>query len=96
MGINISMRITSFTEYVRWREGLLSPDKPRLAGMPRTNATSLTDQQRRKLHPKKPPKPKSVISGVPVFKPYQPAKPPRIVPYKPAQPAKIVNAKGSR
>ncbi|RCS47675.1 hypothetical protein DTL42_14240 [Bremerella cremea] len=87
------MRFTSFTEYVHWREGFLAPDKSRWVGMPRLNTTSMTNHQRRKLYPTKPPKPKAAISGVPVFRPYQPAKPPRFVPYKPAQPAKIVMTK---
>lgn len=93
MIVNTSMRFTSFIEYIQYREGLLAPDKPRWAGMPRMNTTPMTNQQRRKLLPKKPPKLKTAISGVPVFKPYQPAKPPRFVPYKPAQPAKIAMQK---
>lgn len=56
--LNTRMRFKTFSEYVQWREGLLAPDKPRWVGMPRINTTGMTNQQRRNLMPKKPPKPK--------------------------------------
>lgn len=56
--LNTPMKFKTFSEYVQWREGLLAPDKPRWVGMPRINTTGMTNQQRRNLMPKKPPKPK--------------------------------------
>ena len=67
----------------------MAPDKPRRVGMPKTNTTHMTNQQREKLYPKKLPKSQSPTAKVPVFKPYQPAQPAQFKPFKPAQPAKI-------
>lgn len=57
--LNTPMKFKTFSEYVQWREGLLAPDKPRWVGMSRINTTGMTNQQRRNLMPKKPPKPKA-------------------------------------
>lgn len=63
--LNTPMRFKTFSEYVQWREGLLAPEKPRWVGMPRINTTGMTNQQRRNLMPKKPPKPKPFKPTVP-------------------------------
>ena len=62
--LNTCMRFKTFSEYVQWKEGLLAPDKPRWVGMPRINTTGMTNQQRRNLMPKKPPKPKPAAPTV--------------------------------
>ena len=75
VALNTRMRFKTFSEYVQWREGLLAPDKPRWVGMPESTRPGMTNQQRRKLHPKKPP------TNVPVFKHSQPAKLPQFKPF---------------
>lgn len=39
----------SFVEYVAIREGVLAPDRPPAAGLPRINVTGMTNDQRRRL-----------------------------------------------
>jgi len=54
------MENIKFSEWLARRgEGLLYPDRPTLDGMPRINAFSGTDGQRKRLHlkPVTPPKP---------------------------------------
>jgi hypothetical protein len=46
------MSIPTFSEYVAVREGVLSPTRPPLKGMPRINALPATDAQRKRLHVK--------------------------------------------
>jgi hypothetical protein len=53
------MSIPTFSEYVAMREGVLSPTRPPLKGMPRINTLPGTDSQRKRLHANrvKPPTP---------------------------------------
>jgi hypothetical protein len=55
----MGMCIPTFSEYVPMREGVLSPTRPPLKGMPRLNALPTTDAHRKRLHrkPMKLPKP---------------------------------------
>jgi len=90
------MRFEPFIENVHWCEGVLAPDKTRLVGIPKTNTTQMTNQQRQEFYPQKPLKPESLTLNMPVFKPFQPAQLPKFKTFKSAQPAKIVLHAGAQ
>jgi hypothetical protein len=51
-GVHTGVPIPTFSEYVAMREGVLSPTRPPLKGMPRINTLPTTDAHRKRLHPK--------------------------------------------
>lgn len=58
------MKFPTFASYLAAREGVLAPDKPPVAGLPRFNATGLTNDQRQRLKVKPVPKPGPVVPPV--------------------------------
>jgi hypothetical protein len=63
------MSLPTFSEYVAMREGLLSPTRPPLKGMPRLNPLPTTDAHRKRLHTPKPMKIPNPFKPVVRFKP---------------------------